>query len=143
MTLITDDTIAALTNECKELEVQFRAKQEELENAILNKLTSDGKKHPMSSFLGQVAIYDRPHKWTSPKTLIFNEDTLNTHEYLDFNGIFTGEEINSLYTEFDIPPYNPTEQFYTFAIPEEWSKIKKGHRIPINEVYELLIFKVA
>jgi len=139
MTVSTQEEINVLMAECSKLESQLRAKREALEMAVISKLTADGKQHPLSSFLGKVATYDRPHKWQDPSSSVLTEDDLKNYSYLSFNGIVTGAQVNSLYHE---PRYDDNDTFYSFAIAEEWSEIPKGHYIPIEEVYEMLIFKI-
>lgn len=139
MNVSTQEEINVLMDECSAIESQLLTKREALEAAIMSKLTADGKQHPLSSFLGAVATYDRPHKWEAPHSYILSEDDLKHYSYLSFNGIVTGADVNSLYHE---SYYNDKDTFYSFAIPEEWSEVPKGHRIPIGEVYELLIFKI-
>lgn len=139
MTVSTQEEINVLMAECSAIEAQLLAKRKDLESAVMSKLTADGKQHPLSSFLGTVATYDRPHKWQAPRSSVLTEDDLKHYGYLSFNGIVTGAQVNSLYHE---PCYDDNDTFYSFAIPEEWSEVPEGHRIPIEEVYELLIFKI-
>lgn len=139
MTVSTQEEINVLMAECSAIEAQLLAKREALEAAVMSKLTADGKQHPLSSFLGTVATYDRPHKWQAPRSSVLSEEDLKHYGYLQFNGIVTGAQVNSLYHE---PRYDDNDTFYSFAIPEEWSEVPDGHRIPIEEVYELLIFKI-
>lgn len=140
MTIVTTDEITVLTAQCKELETQLAAKRNELRNTIIRKLTDDGKHHPLVSFLGKMGTYDRPRKWGKPRSNEFTQEDADNKKYLKFNGIVTGEEINTLY---DRPLYKKVAQFYSFVIPGEFAdELVEGEPVPINDVYELLIFEV-
>lgn len=140
MTIVSTDEITVLTAQCKELETQLSSKRDELQNAIIRKLTNDGQQHPLASFVGKMATYDRPHKWGKPRSHEFTEKDVNDYKYLKFNGIVTGEQLNELY---DTSVYKKVAQFYSFVIPEEWAdELVVGEPVPMNAVYELLIFEV-
>lgn len=139
MPVATQDDINALLQECQTLEGQLKNKKAELKTAIISKLTEDGKQHPLESFLGKSAIYDRPRKWDDPRTYSFTEDNIKRYGYLWFNGIVSGKEINTIYHD---PRYNDEDLFYSFIIPDEDSEVEKGEMVPIDDVYELLLFKI-
>lgn len=140
MTIVTTDEITVLTAQFKDLEAQLSAKRDELRNAIICKLTDDGKHHPLVSFIGKMGTYDRPRKWGKPRSNEFTQEEADSLKYLTFNGIVTGEELNTLYER---PLYKKVAQFYSFVIPEEFAdELVKGEPVPINDVYELLIFEV-
>lgn len=140
MNIKEHDEIAVLAAQCKLLEAQLSEKRDELQKAVIRKLTNDGRQHPLASFLGKMATYDRPNKWGKPSSFEFTEAELNSRNYLKFNGIVTGEEVNKLY---DMPIYKKSAQFYSFVIPEEWAdELVDGEPVPINMVYELMIFEI-
>jgi hypothetical protein len=140
MSINEQNEIGVLTAQCKELEAQLSCKQNELEKAIMRKLTNDGQQHPLVSFLGQMATYDRPNKWAQPRSYEFTQKEADGYSYLAFNGIISGADVNSIYER---PHYKSTDQFYSFVIPEELSEVKKGQPVPISDIYELLMFKVV
>lgn len=140
MPVDAQDEILLLTQQCKDIEQQLADKRNQLEQAIIRKLTDDGKQHPMSSFIGQLATYDRPHKWGKPQSRVFKEEDVNSYKYLKFNGIVSGDSINSLYSTSH---YKKTAQFYSFVIPEEYADdLVEGQPVPMKSVYELLIFEI-
>lgn len=140
MTIVTTDEITVLSAQCKELETQLSNKRDELQKAIISKLTDDGKHHPLVSFIGKMSTYDRPRKWGKPQSEEFTKEDADNKKYLKFNGIVTGEEINTLYKR---PLYKKVAQFYSFVSPEEFADaLVNGEPVPLNDVYELLIFEV-
>ena len=140
MTIVTTDEITVLSAQCKELETQLSNKRDELQKAIIRKLTDDGKHHPLASFVGKMATYDRPRKWSMPRSHEFTEADVTSHKYLKFNGIVTGEQLNGLY---ETSVYKKVAQFYSFVIPDEFAdELVNGEPVPLNDVYELLIFEV-
>ncbi len=137
--------IEQLKKEYLELEILLKAKRKELDKAFAVQLEELGQKHSLQSFYGAEYIFDKPLKWQNPKKDTFTKEKFDSFNYLIFNGIFSGKEINTLYENTfygDTISYPPDQMFATFVIPDEDYCGKKGMQVPLHNVWELLMFKV-
>lgn len=142
MTIEIDAEITLLTEQCAVLEADLLSKRNELNNAIIQKLSNESAKYPLSSFVGQVGFYDRPYKWAEARAVEFKPEVLSNYEYLKFNGIVTGKQLNAMY---DLPLYSNNAKYYSFVIPDSWDEDRvfiDGMPIALADVYEILIFEV-
>lgn len=146
MSILTDAEIILLTEQCSVLEAELRDKRDYLHKAIVRKLANEAEQFPLSAFVGRVGFYDRPYKWSKARVVEFKPEDLVSYQYLKFNGIVTGEQLNTMY---DSPIYGNKSQYYSFVIPDErfteYADVYvdvKGQPIPLHAVYEILIFEV-
>lgn len=138
--------IEVLKKEVVELEMQLEAKRSELLMAMKYELKILGEKFPLKSFVGQMYMFDKPFKWTNPKNDTLTEEKANHFDYLWFNGIVSGKDINTLYSEMfynsSISVAKDEQQFAIFVIPDEDFEGNKNDIVPLERIHELLMFKV-
>lgn len=133
--------ITKLTEEIKALEIQLKGKKTELQNLLRDQKNEEGKKYPLSSFIGESYQYDRPNKWNDPRNGTFTEEYAARYEYLDFNGLVAGEELNKRI--YGRTVFEKGELYATFVIPEEDYEEEGAAILPLEYAYELLTFKVS
>lgn len=133
--------ITKLTEEIKVLEIQLKGKRAELQNLLREKNIEEGKKYPLSSFIEKPYQYDRPNKWNDPRNGTFTEEYATRYEYLDFNGLVTGEELNKRI--YGRTVFEKDELYANFVIPEEDYEDEGAAILPLEYAYELLTFKVS
>lgn len=136
--------ISELNAEIEKLSTIIKEKQSELSGLIAQKIEQETLQYPMHSFLGKSYIYDRPQKWNSPKYDTLTQEELVRFDYLQFNGIESGEVLNRLYEE---KIYQDDAMYATFAVPDEYhcdseDSINQKDYIRIHDIYTLLSFKV-
>lgn len=135
--------ITELNADIQKLQAEIEEKKTALSVLINKEKEQQTALYPMSKFLHQTYIYDRPRKWNSPKVGIFDKENIENWKYLDFNGVVSGEVLNRLY-EKDV--FTNEFQYATFAVADydfldECANHKEGY-IGIHDIYELLALKV-
>lgn len=139
-----------MIKEKKELILRLKEEIKNQEQALKELIFATHKEesllYPLSKFIGQSYIFDKPQKWSKPRVDTFTSDKNSSLDYLRFNGLFSGEEIKEIYGEDDF--HNPRSFFekdaiyVTFVIPEEEYFADKGEPIPLINAHELLAFKI-
>lgn len=137
-----------MIKEKKELILRLKEEIKNQEQALKELIFATHKEesllYPLSKFIGQSYIFDKPQKWSHPRVDTFTSES--SLDYLRFNGLFSGEEIKEIYEEDDF--HNPRSFFEkdalyaTFVIPEEEYFSAKGEPIPLINAHELLAFKI-
>lgn len=133
-----------LDNEIEQLEALIKEKSAKLSSLKRQKKDEESLKYRMSNFLGDNYSYDRPHKWNSPKIGILSQEDIVSFDYLQFNGIETGKNLNGLYEkEF----FENDSLYATFAVPEDdyldYDENKnQDDYIELIKVYTMLTFKI-
>lgn len=135
--------ITEINADIQKLQAEIEEKKAALAVLIQQNKEQETALYPMSKFLHQTYIYDRPQKWNSPKVGIFDKEHIESWKYLDFNGVVSGEVLNRLYEK---EVFTNEFQYATFAVADydffdEGANHKEGY-IGIHDIYELLAMKV-
>lgn len=106
----------------------------------------------MSEFINQKYLFDKPQKWDSPTVKIFIEEDIEYFSYMQFNGVYTGNELLSLYkyNKEKIDFLENEVNYVIFSIPEEDyyceftenKNSKEKKYIPLHNICEIIIFKI-
>ena len=150
-----------LNTQITDLEAQIQILKQEvnIKTDLCNQLKAQQLKetaelYPLASFVGQEYLYDRPSKWNNPRLDILEEADIEKFDYLKFNGIFSGKEINSIYFDnYSERVVIDSDRFVMFAIKDDSddffyenaetaSKPSYVLPIPLDSVYTILLFKV-
>lgn len=152
---------STLNTQITDLEAQIQILEQEvsIKTDLCNQLKAQQLKetaelYPLASFVGHEYLYDRPFKWNNPRLDILEEADIEKFDYLKFNGIFSGKEINTIY--FDNHSERvvvDSERFVMFAIKDDSdeflfedaetvSKPSYVLPIPLDSVYTILLFKL-
>ncbi len=136
-----------ICNEIESLNDSIKLQQSKLD-ILNNKIFQEYKeKYNLSNFIGQEYFFTKPQKWSSVKKGILNKDDFQYYDYMKFNGVYSGEQINSL-SIFEFQKdltLNLNDKFALFAIPdEEYSDFyfDKTKPIPLFNTWEILFFKI-
>lgn len=135
--------ITELNADIQKLQAEIEGKKAALSVLIQQKKEQETILYPMSKFLHQTYIYDRPQKWNSPKVGIFDKENLENLKYLAFNGVVSGSVLNNLYEK---EVFTNEFQYATFVIADydhfdDGANYQEGY-IGIHDIYELLAMKV-
>jgi hypothetical protein len=128
------------------LKLKLQEEEKELKLLLISNHKEESKTYSLSDFIGKNYVYDRPQKWSHPRGGLLDLENKNNFDYLNFNGVFSGKELQSIYMEGDFN--NPTSFFdeealyVTFVIQDEDSDFEAFEPIPLVSVYELLAFKL-
>lgn len=152
---------STLNTQITDLEAQIKILEQEvsIKTDLCNQLKAQQLKetaelYPLSSFVGQEYLYDRPSKWNNPRLDTLEEADIEKFDYLQFNGIFSGTQINGIYFDnFSERVVIDSERFVMFAIKDDSddflfenaetvSKPSYVLPIPLDSVYTILLFKV-
>lgn len=138
--------IQKMQEQIKELETELFSKKKELIllKAALNKAESE--KYHLVDFVGKQYTFDKPYKWTHPQKEIFSDVAPKRFDYLQFNGTYTGKELNVIYEYSnleDLLKFKDDSTYVTFVIPEEdFDKKFQNEVIPLGSIHELLSFEI-
>ncbi len=136
-----------ISNNIDNLNHLIKIEQDKLDIINKKRFQELKEKYNLLNFIGKEYFFTKPQKWTNVKKGIFNQDDFQYYNYMKLNGVYSGEEINSL-NIFEFQPeftLNSNDEFVLFAIPDEdyyESFHEKTKQIPLSNTWEILFFKI-
>lgn len=155
-TKITPEIIKA-NEEISALTKKIEEQKKLLSSLISSKYEQEKNIFPLSNFIHNAYLFDKPQKWNSPKIKSLTEEDIEDYSYMSFNGIYTGKQLLSLYefnsekidflqnetnyVIFALPDEDYYEQPHFFSSKETADKKDKTY-VPLVNVWKILIFKI-
>lgn len=141
------DYIENIKNEIADIKEILEHKANRLLDATKELHKIETTLYPLDKFINQEYIFDKPYKWSKPKTNTFTENKLENFKYLKFNGLYSGDELNAIYDDSYNKPdikFEEDQQYVTFSIPDEdFEEYSSQQPIPLCYIHELLAFKLT